>query len=359
MNNTANSLVEGLERLGLIASRIRQNMGNVPQIEIDIILQELRNLYMTCLYLEKDSTVMDLTETLELDLSDAAKKATEEKRMAEEAAAKKAAEEKRLAEEAAAKKAAEEKRLAEEAAAKKAAEEKRLAEEAATKKAAEEKRLAEEAAAKKAAEEKRLAEEAAAKKAAEEKRLAEEAAAKKAAMLAASLAANVAEPHFAPADDEGKGQSIKPQMEQLAGNPNDDLFSNTEEPEPLKEQKPRETSLFDYLKTDRTPEQPKTRTIGDTLNQNARNAEHELEMRMNAKKVDDLRTIININDKFVFMGKLFGNKMKEYNDFILHLNELTDRQEALDYVAEIAKTYNWEEGSSAVNDFYKVFDRKF
>ena len=376
MNNSSNSLVEGLERLGLIASRIRQNQGSVPQIEIDIILQELRNLYMTCLQLEKDETVVDMTDTLELDIAAAAKKAAEEKRLAEEAAAKKAAEEKRLAEEAAAKKAAEEKRLAEEAAAKKAAEEKRLAEEAAAKKAAEEKRLAEEAAAKKAAEEKRLAEEAAAKKAAEEKRLAEEIAAKKAAeekrlaeeaaakkaaeaaATAAAIAAANLSPKFAPETSPAKPEvPVEAQMEKLSGNPNDILFAD--EPAPAKTEKPREASLFDFLSNDRNPEKPTVRTIGDTLNQKVPNVEQRLESRVNAKKVSDLREIIGINDKFSFMSDLFHNKMKDYNDFILHLNALNDREEALAYVATVAEEYKWREDSAAVVNFYRVFDRKF
>ncbi|MCQ2295340.1 MAG: hypothetical protein MJZ67_06765, partial [Bacteroidales bacterium] len=132
MNNIGNSLVEGLERLGLMASRIRKNEGDLAQIEIDVILQELRNLYVAALKAEQELCT-PAEDLLAMDLKVAAAKAEEEKRLAEEVAAKKAAEEKRLAEEAAAKKAAEEKRLAEEAAAKKAAEEKRLAEEAAAK----------------------------------------------------------------------------------------------------------------------------------------------------------------------------------------------------------------------------------
>ena len=372
MNNNANSLVEGMERLGLIASRIRKNEGKTPQIEIDIILEELRNLYMVALQLEADEEpviVKDSAEDKRLAEEVAAKKAAEEKRLAEEAAAKKAAEEKRLAEEAAAKKVAEEKRLAEEAAAKKAAEEKRLAEEAAAKKAAEEKRLAEEAAAKKAAEEKRLAEEAAAKKAAEEKRLAEEAVAKKAAeekRLAEEAAKKAAEerarkivddefhPQFAPATPETPSEPvIEPQLEQLAGNPNDELFA--EQPEG----KQKEPSLLDLFKNEKGGEEPKVRTLADTLNKHQRNVEEQLETRVHAKKVEDLRTIININDKFSFMSELFHNNMKAYNDFIMHLNAMVGREEALAYVTEIAVQNNWDANSVVVKGFYKIFDRKF
>ena len=46
MNKTGISLLEGMERLGLMAARIRQNDGLISRLEIDIILQELRNLYV-------------------------------------------------------------------------------------------------------------------------------------------------------------------------------------------------------------------------------------------------------------------------------------------------------------------------
>ena len=370
MDNIVNSLVEGMERLGLIASRIRKNEGKAPQIEIDIILEELRNLYMVALQLEATESVAPAKvvpipredvlsaakaeEERRLAEEAAAKKAAEEKRLAEEAAARKAAEEKRLAEEAAAKKAAEEKRLAEEAAAKKAAEEKRLAEEAAAKKAAEEKRLAEEAAARKAAEEKRLAEEAAAKKAAEEKRLAEEAAAKKAAEeRARKIVDDEFHPTFAPATPEKPTEPImEPQLERLEGNPNDELFS--EQPAGKNQE-----SLLDLFKSETKEEKPKVRTLADTLNRHQRNVEEQLETRVHAKKVDDLRTIININDKFSFMSELFHNNMKAYNDFILQLNAMTSREEALAFVAGVATQYNWDDNSVVVKGFYKIFDRKF
>ena len=344
MNNTGNSLIEGLERLGLIASRIRQNQGEIPQIEIDIILQELRNLYMVALQLDQQGHLADSVNKVasQVEAVAAAKKAAEERRLAEEAAAKKAAEEKRLAEEAAAKKAAEERRLAEEAAAKKAAEEKRLADEAAAKKAAEEKRLAEEAAAKKAAEEKRLAEEAAAKKAAEEKRLAE---------------AEMQKPVFAQEPSAKEAAPImEPTIDKLEGNPNDELFADG----PAKPEAPKqkEGSLFDYLSAEKQGT-PAVRTLADKLNQHSRNVEEALENSVNARKVDDLRTIININDKFSFMSDLFHNNMKAYSDFILNLNAYTDREEALAYVAEVAQQYQWDSKPSVVESFYRIFDRKF
>ena len=310
MDNIVNSLVEGMERLGLIASRIRKNEGKAPQIEIDIILEELRNLYMVALQLEATESVAP-AKVVPIPREDvlSAAKAEEERRLAEEAAAKKAAEEKRLAEEAAARKAAEEKRLAEEAAAKKAAEEKRLAEEAAAKKAAEER--------------------------------------------ARKIVDDEFHPTFAPATPEKPTEPImEPQLERLEGNPNDELFS--EQPAGKNQE-----SLLDLFKSETKEEKPKVRTLADTLNRHQRNVEEQLETRVHAKKVDDLRTIININDKFSFMSELFHNNMKAYNDFILQLNAMTSREEALAFVAGVATQYNWDDNSVVVKGFYKIFDRKF
>lgn len=377
MKDSGNLLLEGMERLGLIAARIRQNQGPIPQIEIDIILQELRNLYMEALKLEAEGikpVAADpdrmAAEAKRQAEEEAARKAAEAQRKAAEEAARKAAEAKRQAEEEAARKAAEAKRLAEEEAARKAAEAKRQAEEEA-RKAAEAKRQAEEEAARKAAEAKRQAEEEAARKAAEAKRQAEEEARKAAEAKRKAeeeafrkAAAEELKPIFAPEPVEQEAASvIEPMMEKIEGNPNDELFAD--EPaapaKPAKQTKAKsqESSLFDYFKNSSEEDQPRVRTLADTLNKNSRNVEEQLETRVNAKKVDDLRTIININDKFSFMSELFHNNMKAYNDFILRLNSYTSREEALAYVAEVAAQYMWHENSMVVKSFYKVFDRKF
>jgi len=124
------------------------------------------------------------------------------------------------------------------------------------------------------------------------------------------------------------------------------------EPEPAGEQ----SSLLDYLRHP-VQEQPATRTLGESLGGGS-SAESGFERTM-ARKVDDLRTVININDKFSFMSELFRNNMRAYNDFIMYLNTLNSRDEALAYVKQVAEQYKWDENSLAVKAFYKVFDMKF
>ena len=261
MKNTGNLLLEGMERLGLIAARIRQNQGPIPRIEIDIILEELRNLYMEALQLE--------SENVGSQAADPDQRAVEAKHQAEMEAARKAEEAKRKA------------------------------------------------------------------------------------------ATEDLKPIFAPETTESEViPVIEPVMEEIEGNHNDELFAEPQDYQAKSTQKKaQESSLFDYFKND--VDKPKVRTLADTLNKHNINIEEQLETRVNAKKVDDLRTIININDKFSFMSELFHNNMKAYNDFIMRLNSYNNREEALAYVAEVAAQYMWHKNSLVVKSFYKIFDRKF
>ncbi|MBQ0016917.1 MAG: hypothetical protein KBT04_08040 [Bacteroidales bacterium] len=111
-----------------------------------------------------------------------------------------------------------------------------------------------------------------------------------------------------------------------------------------------EVSLLDLL--------PKNANNEATLGEILRPSKSGQGNLANTKKVTDLRTIINVNDKFSFMA-LFGNNMKAYNDFILRLNAINDREEALDHVREIAAEYEWDMESLSVKTFFEIFDRKF
>ena len=143
-----------------------------------------------------------------------------------------------------------------------------------------------------------------------------------------------------------------PSVEELEGNDNALLFDEVviENPAPaadLRGQASPQPSLLDYLG------QTSQRTLGESLGSVAP-PRQSLE-----KKVDDLRTVININDKFSFMSELFKGNMKAYNDFIMRLNATEGREEALAHVSDVAAQYKWDDASPAVKAFYKIFDKKF
>ena len=116
----------------------------------------------------------------------------------------------------------------------------------------------------------------------------------------------------------------------------------------------KQPSLFDYFKP--SAEKATPRTIADSLSPSRPS---DIDSKLNASKVKDLRTVININDKFSFMNELFHNNMKGYNDFIMKLNAINERNEALEYVQNVSQQYKWDDESLTVKTFYNVFDRKF
>lgn len=125
-----------------------------------------------------------------------------------------------------------------------------------------------------------------------------------------------------------------------------------------------QSSLFSYLnnrnqQTAATTSQSQIRTLGDTFTPNTASIDAQLSSQVNSHRVSDLRTVININDKFSFINELFHYNMKGYNDFITQLNEIQDRQVALQYVEEVAQQNRWVNDSPTVQTFMMLFDRKF
>ena len=97
-----------------------------------------------------------------------------------------------------------------------------------------------------------------------------------------------------------------------------------------------------------------TQTLADLLNKRT-----PASITNTANKISDLRTVINIGDKFSFMSELFKNNMRAYNEFIMTLNDMTERETALTFMAETASQWEWNEESPVVQNFRKIFDKKF
>lgn len=139
------------------------------------------------------------------------------------------------------------------------------------------------------------------------------------------------------------------------------------EPEPKPAEEPQkepsekaantELSLFEYLTKSQEGKRPQT--IGDKFGQNHAELGDKLTQQATQHKVTDLRTVININDKFSFVGALFHNNMRAYTDFILRLNAIDNRDEAMQYIGEVAQQNNWNMNSIEVKTFNKILDRKF
>lgn len=150
--------------------------------------------------------------------------------------------------------------------------------------------------------------------------------------------------------------SEKPRVEPMP-EPNSEPISASK---PEAEQKAAQPSLFDLLRQSNgePTQEAGTHTLGESF-KGGGNYESQIERQVHRQKVSDLRQVININDKFSFMSDLFHNNMRAYNDFILQLNNIEGREEAMLYVEKIAAEYKWDMDSLSVKTFYNILDRKF
>lgn len=73
-------------------------------------------------------------------------------------------------------------------------------------------------------------------------------------------------------------------------------------------------------------------------------------------KVDDIRTLIGINDRFLFIRELFDGKNDEYNDVIDKVNKSLSFTDAYKYIND---NKTWDMEDSIVQDFINICKRKF
>lgn len=168
-------------------------------------------------------------------------------------------------------------------------------------------------------------------------------------------------PQPAPAPQPEPEPVPEPEPEPIpASQPEPTPAPQPEVPQPAPAQQPASSpSLLDLLRQSNSSD-PAPHTEHHTLGESfVSGSSTNTDSHISRQKVSDLRTVININDKFSFMSELFHNNMKAYNDFILRLNAINERDEALAYVEDIANQYGWVSDSIAVQNFLSVLDRKF
>lgn len=75
---------------------------------------------------------------------------------------------------------------------------------------------------------------------------------------------------------------------------------------------------------------------------------------------NDIRTLIGINDKYLFLSELFGEDKVAYDAAIKHLNTFNSLAEATNWVkAELHQKYQWDKESETVQSFYNLLSSCF
>jgi hypothetical protein len=86
------------------------------------------------------------------------------------------------------------------------------------------------------------------------------------------------------------------------------------------------------------------KTLGDKLHQ---------------KRITDLKAAIGINEKFLFINKLFDGNAKEYSEAIEKINAMDGLQSAQDYANELSAQLGWNSEDKNVKDFFELIGRRF
>lgn len=125
------------------------------------------------------------------------------------------------------------------------------------------------------------------------------------------------------------------------------------EPEP---QTPAAGSLSDYFGADDTGFELSTpETIGERMMRD----DHSLAAKFQQNPVRDLREVIGINDKFLFVNELFGGSMEKYNKSIENLNDLKTLNGAMIYLNELKIELQWNSSNEAYQKLADLVRRKF
>lgn len=74
---------------------------------------------------------------------------------------------------------------------------------------------------------------------------------------------------------------------------------------------------------------------------------------------EHLKSLIGINDKFIFINELFDGNLREYNETIETLNGFKDHRQALEFVDLFRLKNLWDPASTAFRKLQDVLEKKF
>jgi len=125
-------------------------------------------------------------------------------------------------------------------------------------------------------------------------------------------------------------------------------FSVRTDPQPIskKQAKPEEIDLFAIEET--------------VMNVKLKEArERTFSPKIPSDRIENLKTAIIINDKFMFINELFEGNLREYNETIETLNGFKTLTQAADYLDLMRKKNFWNTGSVAFKKLKELVERRF
>ncbi len=149
-----------------------------------------------------------------------------------------------------------------------------------------------------------------------------------------------------------------------------------EKQEPKVQQQP---DLFNYIKTNdigqmvqnvsekiqsAKAEHDTPKVMADKFKQETPNifesiSTNDIANHLQQKSIKDLRELIGINEKFLFINDLFSGDMRSYNEFIMALNDCEDRTSVNNMLNAHKESRCWGENTFAYTSLVKIIERKY
>ena len=100
-------------------------------------------------------------------------------------------------------------------------------------------------------------------------------------------------------------------------------------------------------------------SVHETLGEKMIQDDHSLAAKLQQNPILDLKSVIGINDKFLFVNELFGGSMEKYNKSIENLNDLKTLNGAMIYLNELKIELQWNSSNEAYKKLSDLVRRKF
>ncbi len=97
----------------------------------------------------------------------------------------------------------------------------------------------------------------------------------------------------------------------------------------------------------------------EVLGEKMMGEDKSLAAKLQQNPIRDLKSVIGINDKFLFVNELFGGSMEKYNKSIDNLNDLKTLNGALIYLNELKIELQWNSSNEAYQKLKELVSRKF
>lgn len=100
-------------------------------------------------------------------------------------------------------------------------------------------------------------------------------------------------------------------------------------------------------------------SINDHIKQSVQTG-NSIAERLSKSKIEDIKSSIPLNLKFLFINVLFDGKVNEYNDALSHIEECSDFETTQKVLIDTyGKKNKWDARVEERDEFFKIIERKF